>query len=138
MKKKFIKFLKEHKVYGEFREILSKPNLHNSFFKEYYRKIILTNFDESVKSYSRCGNILNKFPLYDSFGTDLCQLWELEYNKNHKPLYNNPFDYSYFSANTDHYFKCHDGYYDSSIVNGVYLSPPSGKLFYNTFDFKTS
>jgi hypothetical protein len=127
MKKKFIKFLKEYKVYSEFRKIT-----------RFNGRLILPNFDESVKSYARCGDILNIFNLRDSFGNYLWQLWELEYNKNQKPLYNNPFDYSYFSANTDHYFKCHDGYYDSSIVNGVYLSPPSGKLFYNTFDFKTS
>jgi len=133
MKKKFIKFLKEHKVYGEFREILNKPNLRD-LFNEYYRKFILTSFDENVKTHSQCSDLLNTFHFYDRFGTDLCQLWELEYNRNYKSLNNNPIDFSYFSANTDHYFKCHDGYYDNLSVNGTYLNPQSGKMFYNTFD----
>lgn len=130
MKKKFIKFLKEHKVYGEFRKITRTNG-----------RFILLNFDENLKSYARCGDLLNITNLRDSFGNYLFNLWELEYNKNHKPSNNTFYDYlshnvSY--ASSDHYFKCNDGYYDSSMVNGVYFTPPYGKLFYNTFDFTTS
>lgn len=127
MKKKFIKFLKEHKVYGEFRKITRING-----------KFILPNFDENEKSYADILNIIN---LRDSFGNYLFQLWELEYNKNYKPSNNTFYDYlshnvSY--ASSDHYFKCKDGYYDNLTVNGTYLSPPYGNLYYNTFDFTTS
>lgn len=130
MKKKFIKFLKEHKVYGEFRK-----------FTWINGRFILPDFDESVKSYVRCGDVLNMVNLRDSFGNYLWQLWELEYNKNNKPSNNTFYDYlshnvSY--ASLGHYFKCNDGYYDDLLTNGTYLRKPHGQLFYNTFDFETS